>query len=83
MAQLEVHLWSGLRRLADGKEIVSVEAETIGTMLRALSEAHPGLAPILEDGVSVAVNGDVIVGGHARALHDGDEIFLLQQMKGG
>lgn len=83
MALLKVHLWSGLRRITGGEEIVSVEAETIGTMLRALAEAHPGLAPILESGVSVAVNGDVIVGGHARALNADDEIFLLQQMKGG
>jgi len=40
---VEVHLWSGLRSLAGGCEVVSVEARDTGEMLRALVRAHPEL----------------------------------------
>jgi sulfur carrier protein ThiS len=83
MAQIAVNLWSGLRRLADGAEIVTVEAGTIGEMLDALAAAHPGLKPILDDGVSVALNGEIITGARHRPLSESDEIFLMQRMKGG
>ena len=83
MALIEVHLWSGLRRLADGKEKVSLEATTIGQMLVALENAHPGLRPIIDSGVSVSINGEIFSGSRFRKIHEGDEIFLMQRLKGG
>ena len=83
MAQVEVHLWSGLRRLTGGEEIVSVNASTIGQMLVALETAHPGLGPILDAGVSVSLNGEIVNGGRFREISEGDEIFLMQLIKGG
>lgn len=83
MATVEVNLWSGLRRLTGGEDVVTVEASTIGTMLEAVGEKHPGVAPILEAGVSVAVNGEIYNGALHREIKDGDEIFLMQRMKGG
>lgn len=83
MAQVDVNLWSGLRRLTDGAEVVTVEASTIGEMLDALIEAHPALEPLLKAGVSVAVNGEIYNGARHRPIEAGDEIFLMQRMKGG
>ncbi|WP_121630745.1 MoaD/ThiS family protein [Tropicibacter alexandrii] len=83
MGQVTVHLWSGLRRLTDGAETVEVEADTVGEMLDALSEAHPGVKPVLDAGVSVAVNGEILNGGRHKAVSPEDEIFLMQRMKGG
>ena len=80
---VEVNLWSGLRRLTDGERVVSVEAETIGQMLDALIEAHPALAPVIEAGVSVAVDGEIITGGRNMPLTPQNEIYLLQKVKGG
>lgn len=83
MAAVTVHLWSGLRRLTDGADRVTVEAATIGEMLDALIAAHPGLAPILKAGVAVAIDGEIVQGGRHRPVTAENEIFLLQQMKGG
>ncbi|NIZ12317.1 MoaD/ThiS family protein [Phaeobacter sp. HF9A] len=83
MAQVDVHLWAGLRRLTEGAEVVTVEAATIGEMLDALVQAHPGLKPILDAGISVALNGEIYNGARHRAIAEGDEIYLMQRMKGG
>lgn len=83
MAQVEVNLWSGLRRLTDGAETVAVEANTIGEMLDALKEKHPALGPVLDAGVSVALNGEIYNGARHRPIEDGDEVFLMQRLRGG
>lgn len=80
---IEVHLWSGLRRFTDGQQSVSVEAGTIGQMLDALVMAHPGLEPVIEAGVSVAVNGEVVTDALHTALSPDDEVYLMQRIKGG
>ncbi len=83
MPVVDVHLWSGLRRLTDGAEVVTVEASTIGEMLKALSATHPELKPILDGGVAVAVNGEIYNGALFKPLNEGDEVFLMQKIKGG
>ena len=80
---VEVNLWSGLRRFTDGELKVQVEAKTIGQMLDALVQAHPGLAPIIEGGVSVAVDGEVVAQNRSHPVKDGSEVYLLQQLSGG
>ncbi|OIP87569.1 MAG: hypothetical protein AUK37_01190 [Rhodobacterales bacterium CG2_30_65_12] len=79
---VEVHLWSGLKRLTDGEITVAVEAATVGEMLDALTRAHPGLAPVIEVGVSAAIDGEIVNGRHV-AIPPGAEVFLLQRLKGG
>lgn len=79
---VEVHLWSGLRRLTDGAEVVPVEASTVGEMLDALKTAHPGLGPVLEAGVSVVIDGEMVNGRFAPVIK-GQEIYLMQRLKGG
>lgn len=79
---VEVNLWSGLRRLADGQTAVSVEAQTLRQMFEALIVAHPGLEPVIKAGVSVSVNG-VIETNLSAPLPQDAEIYLIQRIKGG
>ena len=79
---VEVNLWSGLRRLADGQTVVSIEAQTLRQMFDALIVAHPGLEPVIKAGVSVSVNG-VIETNLSAPLPQDAEIFLIQRIKGG
>jgi len=80
---VEVHLWSGLRHVTGGETVVEVEGETVGAVLDALTEAHPGLAPFIEAGVSVAVDGEIINGDRSAEVPEAAEIFLMQRLKGG
>lgn len=83
MSRLKVHLWAGLRRFTGGAEVVEVEADTIGQMLTALTDTYPGLGPLLKDGVSVAVDGEIVTGGRHRQVSAENEIFLMQRLRGG
>lgn len=78
-----VHLWSGLRAFADGAEAVTVQANTVGQMLDALERDFPGLAPAIEAGVSVSINGKIYAQGLTEPVRADDEIYLLQRIKGG
>lgn len=80
---VRVHLWSGLRALAGGAEVVEVRAATIGQMLDALVKAHPGLEPAVEAGVSVSVDGKIYAYGLTEPVTEDSEIYLLQRIKGG
>ena len=79
---VEVNLWSGLRKLADGQTVVSLEARTLREMLAALVAVHPGLEPVIKAGISVTVNGE-IANDLSTAIADPDEIYLIQRIKGG
>jgi len=80
---VKVHLWSALRAHAGGAEAVTVEARNIGEMLTALRAAHPGLAPALDAGVSVSIDGRLIAGSRSEPVAPEQEIYLMQRIKGG
>jgi molybdopterin converting factor small subunit len=79
---VEINLWSGLKRFADGRTVVPVEGRTLREILDALVTAHPGLDPFLKAGVSVAVNGQIVVD-LSTPVANTDEIYLIQRIKGG
>lgn len=79
----EVNLWSGLRQFTDGELVIKVKADTVGKMLDELISIHPNLEPIIEAGVSVAVDGEMIAGANHTPIKPDSEIFILQQFKGG
>lgn len=82
MAKVAIHLWSGLRRLTDGAEVVEVEATTVGEALDALTAAHPGLEPLIAAGVSVVIDGEMTTSRHL-AVGPENEVYLMQRLKGG
>ncbi len=80
---VEVHLWSGLRSLAGGQQVVRVQAATTGEMLRELVRAHPQLQAPIDAGVSVAINGRIIASALSEPIPEGAEIYLMQRLRGG
>lgn len=80
---VKVHLWSGLRSLADGQEVVEVRAATIDQMIDGLVAAYPGLEEAVEAGVSVSIDGKIYAQGLTQPVAEENEIYLLQRIKGG
>lgn len=80
---VRVHLWSGLRAVADGHESVEVKASTVGEVLTGLVTAYPGLEDAIEAGVSVSVDGRIITSGLMETVRPDSEVFLMQRLKGG
>ena len=81
--RVEVHLWSGLRALTGGLEKVTVDASNTGDLLAALTRDYPQLGPVIEAGVSVAVDGRIIASSLTEPLGADQEIYLMQRLKGG
>ena len=80
---VEVHLWSGLRSLTGGREVVEVEASNTGELLRELVRAYPQLEGPIQAGVSVAIDGRIIASGLTEPLPEGSEVYLMQRLRGG
>ncbi|WP_170400660.1 MoaD/ThiS family protein [Ruegeria arenilitoris] len=80
---VEVHLWSGLRSLTGGREVVAVEAKTTGELLRELVRLHPQLQGPVDAGVSIAIDGRVIASGLTEPIPEGSEVYLMQRLRGG
>jgi molybdopterin synthase sulfur carrier subunit len=79
----DVHLWSGLRAMAGGQEVVAVQASTVGEVLTALVAAHPGLQDAIDAGVSVAVDGRIIASALNEPVRPDSEVYLMQRLRGG
>ena len=80
---VDVVLWASLRPFADNRETVSLEASTVGELLRKLVMAYPGLEPHIDAGVSVAIDGRIIASGLTEPVNPDSEVVLLQRLKGG
>ena len=80
---VDVNLWSSLRSFTDGKDVVSVEAKTVGELLDALARDYPGLQNAIDAGVSVAVDGRIIATALSEEIKPDSEVFLMQRLKGG
>ena len=80
---VKVNLWLGLRSYTDGQDSVEVEASTIGELQSELVRLYPALEPVVETGVSVAVDGQLIANDKTHKITPESEVYLLQQLKGG
>ncbi len=78
-----VNLWGSLKALAGGRDSIDVEAQTIRQMFRALGEQEPGLVPVLETGITVAIDGQIYRDDWFKEVDDDSEVYLLPRMEGG
>lgn len=80
---VRVKLWGSLRAHAQGQEWVEVEASTFKELLDQLALTHPGLAPQIKRGVSVAVDGVIYREAWFTKIGPENEIILMPYMVGG
>ena len=80
---LRVKLGGPLMSQAGGITEFPVEAKTVREMLTRLGELYPELKPLLERGVTVAVNGTIYRGAFLAKIPDGSEVYVLPPLAGG
>jgi molybdopterin synthase sulfur carrier subunit len=87
-----VHLPAALSGHAAGRRRVDVTGATVGKVLAALGQAHPGVGHrvldergVLRRHVNVYVNGESIryLEGIETPVADGDEVWILPAVSGG
>ncbi len=79
----KVVLWGSLSQLADGRKDFEIDAPNIDRMLRALCEEAPRLKPVLEDGVTVSIDGTLYRLNKLQKIEPDSEVFILPKMAGG
>ncbi len=80
---VKVNLWGSLQAAASGRSAVEVEAKNIRQILRALEAEEPGLAPFLEKGITVVIDGQIYRGNWFQGVNAQSEVYLLPRMEGG
>jgi molybdopterin converting factor small subunit len=72
-----------LKRLAGGEAQIEVEAGDVRQLLRALGERYPALAPHLESGYAVAIDGEIFQDAWFAPIRDDSEVHLVPAIRGG
>ncbi len=80
---VRVVLTGNLRRLVGGASEIEIEAGTIGQLFRALRTRYPGIGPHLEEGVAVAIDGEIFQDALLEPIPEGAEVHLMPQIAGG
>ena len=80
---VKVNLWGSLQTLASGRAAIDVDASNIRQIFRALEAEEPGLGPVLETGVTVAIDGQIYRDDWFQEVDAESEVYLLPRMEGG
>lgn len=78
-----VGLFGNLQTHADGAAEVQVKAANIAQLLNALARNYPGMAPLIERGVSVSIDGRIYTESLLEPIGPANEIMLLPRIAGG
>lgn len=78
-----IHLWGGLRPLADDAKWVDINAVSIRELLQKLEEQYPLMSSHIEAGIAVSINGTIYQDSWSQALPEDAEIYLLPRIQGG
>lgn len=72
-----------LKQLAGGVSEVDVDARDVRQLLRALGERCPELAPHLNDGYAIAIDGEIFQDALFAPIRPDSEVHLVPAIRGG
>lgn len=79
-----VHLQADHSRFTGGDRVLEVEAGTVGALIDELDSRFSGLGPLLREGASVAINGELQPRGTVYApVGPTDEVHFIAPITGG
>ncbi len=76
-------LTGNLKQYTGGVTELELECGNVRQLFRALSELYPALAPHLEDGLAVAINGQIYQESLLEPIPPDSEVHILPQIAGG
>ena len=74
---------AGARRFTGGASEFEVEADTVRRLILELDRRYPGLGQQVEEGMAVAIDGEIHQDSYAAALAPGSEVVLIPKIGGG
>ncbi len=79
----KVVLTGNLRNFTGGQTEFDLEASNVRQLFRRLGEVYPALKPHLEEGVAVAIDGQIYQDAWLEPIPADSEVHLLPQIAGG
>ncbi len=80
---VEVTLWGSIGAAAGGHKVVEVKAKNIRELFGKLAAEYPGLEPLIDNGIAVAIDGVIYRDTWLKELPEDAEIVLLPRLAGG
>jgi molybdopterin synthase sulfur carrier subunit len=78
-----VELVGGLAQLTGGVTRFDLPATSVKHLFALLAERHPALARHLEEGVAVAIDGQIYQDALLEPIAPDSEVFVIPQIAGG
>jgi molybdopterin converting factor small subunit len=72
-----------LKELADGTAELELDARDVRQLLRALGERFPRLAPHLDEGYAIAIDGEIFQDAWFAPVGPDSEVHLVPAIRGG
>lgn len=80
---ITVTVWGALRPAVDGNDTISLDANTIGELMRKLEEQFPRTQRFIDEGIAVSIDGTIYQDSWNQPLPPDAEIYLLPRIAGG
>jgi molybdopterin synthase sulfur carrier subunit len=80
---VKVSSTSSFHAALDSKDPLEIEASTIRQLLVVLVEQYPRMQDHLDEGVAVAVEGEIYRDNWDKVIPPGSDVFLLPRIQGG
>ena len=71
------------RRFTGGQAEIEVEADTIRRLILELDRRFPGLGKQVEEGMAIAIDGEIFQDAYAVPLRPNSEVCLIPRIAGG
>ena len=78
-----VVLVGNLAQITGGVAEFQLSATTVQQLFRQLAALHPAIAPHLESGIAVSIDGQIFQDALFEPIGADSEVFLLPQIAGG
>jgi molybdopterin synthase sulfur carrier subunit len=80
---VKVAFTSSFRSALDGEDQLELEASTIRELLRVLVARYPRMRRHLDEGIAIAIEGEIYRDNRDRVIPPGSEVFLMPRIQGG
>lgn len=80
---VQVKLGGTYKTYTGGRTSFDVEAKNVREVLQGLAELCPDLKPVLDQGVTVAIDGQIYRNAWFQAVKPDSDIYILPRMAGG
>ena len=79
----QVTLIGNLRQFTGGETEMTIDAATVRQLFQKLGARFPGLAPHLQDGLAVAIDGQIYQEALFQEIGPNADVHVLPQIAGG